>query len=201
MSSGQAINVTIPRPVVGPERFSSCRHWMVLSSAKALCKREDDEGEGGRRLAARKLQSGGQNRRPGRSNTLKHRFRRAWPGWSGSLGPAAAHGPASSISATLLARFRECAGAACEGKKRVAGGEAAGAGATCPYLALTHPDGGSAAVCVVAARLRPARQPRSRLRKPELAVHNLIGHCTLRQMRLPGAPRDSVLVYSCDEHS
>ena len=131
MSSGQAINVTTPRPVVGPERFSSCRHWMVLSSAKALCKHKDCKGEGGRRLAARKLRSGGQNRRPGRSNTLKHRFCRAWPGWSGSLGPAAAHGPASSISATLLALFRECAGAAFEGQKRAAGGEAAGGGASC----------------------------------------------------------------------
>ena len=69
MSSGQAINVTTPRPVVGPKRFSSCRHWMVLSSSKALCKRKDCEGEGGRRLIARKLRSGAQNRWCGGSDT------------------------------------------------------------------------------------------------------------------------------------
>ena len=198
MSSGQAINVTTPRPVVGPKRFSSCRHWMVLSSAKALCKRKDDEGEGGRRLAARKLQNGGQNRRPGRSNTLKHRFRRARPGWGGSLGPAAAHGPASSISATLLALFRECAGAAFAGQKRAAGGEAAGAEATCLLYAPVILDRW---LCRrVRCRCAPQTRPSAPLSPPKTAsqgVHKQGDSAVVRTVRGDSlAVRASYLLYS-----
>ena len=134
-----------------------------------------------------------------------HTFRNS--ACSASAGSSCGCGASSSsLSSRAASMISTCSGSLgldrFFGIVAAAGGEAAGAGASCPYVVITHPDGGSAAVCVVAARLRPACQPRSRLRKPPPGVvHNLIGHCTLRQMRLPGAPRDSVLVYSCDEHN
>ena len=47
---------------------------------KALCKHKDCKGEGGRRLTARKLRNGGQNRRRGRSNLSSSRSCRTQPG-------------------------------------------------------------------------------------------------------------------------
>ena len=66
---------------------SELLHVFPLLGAKALCKRVDFEGAGGRRLTAWKLRNGGPNRRIGATNTLAAQSCRTWPRMKQRVGP------------------------------------------------------------------------------------------------------------------